>query len=101
MRTLLLAFAIITTPAQASVWTSEDCKLTVETIDGHFVIFTERAGDERDGVTCKVENWPISSANAQLACDDGSTPQMSMETADGPIVFDSERLAVWRQGMCD
>lgn len=99
MRLLLIAALLFASPASANVWTSADCTFTVETIDGHFVIFTTR-GDPRDGVTCKIDNWPVSSPVASLICDDGTTPEVRMETTDGPIIFEGRELALWREGAC-
>lgn len=100
MRALLLAVALIATPATAGVWTNKDCTFTVESIDGAFVIFTKGADDAKDGVTCKITNWPLSSPVAQLDCDDDTKAEMKMATRDGPIVFDGRELAVWREGAC-
>ncbi len=99
MRALILAVALVASPASANVWTNEDCSFTIETIDGHFVIFA-KTDPAKDGVTCKIDNWPVSSPVAQLACDDDSRAEMRMETRDGPIVFDGRELAVWREGAC-
>lgn len=99
MRAFVMALILTASPAWAGMWVNEDCSFNVETIDGKFVIFTQR-DDPRDGTTCDIEDWPLSSPVAKLVCDDGSAPEMRMETKDGPIVFEGRTLAVWRDGAC-
>lgn len=92
MKALLIAAALIATPAQAKTWSN--CSTELVSAEKDFVL-TLYAGAERDETVvarCKIANWPISSPVAEIECDDGG-PTSKMEfVGEKDVRFDGEIL---------
>lgn len=65
---VLAAALLLPSTASAKMWVDQTCGHIVISTDGTF--FYEGGGGEI--VTCKIEDWPITRANATLGCADGS-----------------------------
>lgn len=84
MRALILAAALIATPASAKTWFNEDCTLGLQSGEGGFEIMFNPGVDMPDKreTVCKVAHWPIQNPVAILKCDNGSEPEMQLIDSD-------------------
>jgi hypothetical protein len=91
---LLLALALLATPATAKTWFNDDCSLNVTSGPGGFAYEQTDAFAEAGGLAtvCHVESWPVSSAVATMKCDNGSTPKMEI-ISDEAISFDGQTFS--------
>jgi hypothetical protein len=95
MKTLLLLFALVSTPASAKTWIDAECQvLLMSNPDGYTYVSFEIGTD----TFCEMTAWPFNSDTASLQCDNGWTLSMqfvgkervvidgvSMNVYDGPI----------------
>lgn len=93
MRAVLLAVALIATPAQANLWVADDCSLTVVSVGDGFEVYRE--GRDREPILCKVERWPISEPVGLLSCDNGQSAGLELSLTS--IRFDGVTLPVWTE----
>lgn len=93
MRAVLLAIALIATPAQARMWVADDCSLTVVSVGDGFEIY--EGGQDKEPIFCKVEHWPVSDPVGLLSCDNGQKAEL--ELSEATIRFDGVSLPEWTE----
>lgn len=101
MRAALIALGILiaSTSAHAKTWSDQGCAVSLVSAEGGtFTLKRDGASD----LVCRIESWPISQAEAHMACDDGSTKSLLVKD-DTEIVFDGVQMFVPSDanGICD
>ncbi len=101
MRVALIALGILiaSTSAHAKTWADQGCATAlVSAEDGTFALKRDGARD----LVCRIGSWPISQAEAQMTCEDGSAKTLVVKD-DTEIVFDGVAMFVPSDanGVCD
>jgi hypothetical protein len=101
MRATLIFLGLLATAsiAHAKTWADTGCETALVSAEGG--TFTFKRNNAAD-VVCRIENWPVSQAEAKMACDDGSTRTLLVKD-DAEIVFDGVTMVVPtdENGVCD
>jgi len=101
MRVTLIALGLLAavSGAHAKTWADAGCETALVSAEGG--AFTFKQNNAAD-VVCRIENWPVSQAEAQMTCDDGNARTLVVKD-DTEIVFNGVQMFVPsdENGVCD